>query len=244
MQRLPEGLSAVLPAFNEARVIATTVRRTHAALVDSGAPSFEIVVVDDGSTDDTDLAVEVVANELPEVRLVRHERNRGYGAALKTGFKAARNEAVFLMDSDGQFDPTELRLLLEHWDGTTVVCGYRARRSDPIMRRWSNRAFFSIVKARFGVTAFDVNCAFKLFPRKLGCRLASDGALISTELLLRARDEGYRIVDVPVTHAPRLTGVSTGGDPRVVAKAFKELWALDRRRRRERSEEALDSASD
>lgn len=234
MQGLPEGVSAVLPAFNEARVIATTVRRTHAALVDSGMEPYEIVVVDDGSTDGTGAELGLVAQELAGVRTVGHVRNRGYGAALKTGFEAARHEAIFLMDSDGQFDPRELRLLLEHWDGRTVVCGYRARRSDPLSRRLNNRAFFAVVNTRLGRTARDVNCAFKLFPRELGQGLTSDGALISTELLLRARQAGYAIADVAVTHAPRLTGRPTGANPKVVARAFKELWALDQQVRRER----------
>jgi glycosyltransferase involved in cell wall biosynthesis len=241
--RLPDSVSAVLPAFNEARVIATTVRRTHAALLASGVRSFEIVVVDDGSTDGTRAEMELVQQELHDVRAISHPRNRGYGAALRTGFDTASNDAIFLMDSDGQFDPAELELLLEHWDGRTVVCGYRAHRSDPFARRVSNRAFFAIVNARLGSTARDVNCAFKLFPRQLGCGLASDGALISTELLVRARDEGYRIVNVAVSHSPRRTGTATGSNPRVVARAFKELWELDRRRRLEQAQAALDTAS-
>lgn len=230
-ESLPDGVSAVLPALNEEGAIAATVRRTHAALAASGVRAFEVIVVDDGSTDATAARCEAVMRELSEVRVVSHPRNRGYGAALRTGFEASRGPAVFLMDSDGQFDPGDLRLLLEHWDGRTVVCGYRAQRSDPFLRRLSNRAFFALVNARLGRTARDVNCAFKLFPRAVGCGLESEGALISTELLVRARAAGYRIVDVPVRHAPRLTGTPTGGNPRVVARAFKELWELDRRRR-------------
>lgn len=230
---LPDGVSAILPAFNEAAIIATTVRRTHEALAASGVAAFEVVVVDDGSTDATAAECRRVIEELSHVRLVSHARNRGYGAALRTGFEAARAPALFLMDSDGQFDPSEIGMLLEHWDGRTVVCGYRARRNDPLSRRLSNRAFFALVTTRVGRTARDVNCAFKLFPRALGRGLESAGALISTELLLRARDRGYRIVDVPVTHAPRHTGSATGASPRVVARAFKELWELDARRRRQ-----------
>lgn len=243
-ERLPESISAVLPAFNEQRIIATTARRTRAALAESGFHEFEVIVVDDGSIDATRAEAERVARELPEVRVVYHDTNRGYGAALRTGFEAAQGRAIFLMDSDGQFDPCEIQRLLDHWDGHTVVCGYRAHRSDPLSRRLSNRAFFTIVNMRLGHTARDVNCAFKLFPRTLGCDLESDGALISTELLLRARSAGYRIVDVPVSHAPRLTGKATGSNPRVVARAFRELWELDRQRRRsDGSQGALDTAS-
>ena len=111
-----------------------------------------------------------------------------------------------LMDSDGQFDPADVSLLLLRWDGRAVVCGDRQQRSDSLLRRLNNAAFFTLVRARFGRTARDVNCGFKLFPRAVGCGLSSDGALISTELLVRAREHGHAIVDVPVPHAPRLTG--------------------------------------
>ena len=237
-ERLPESLSAVLPAFNEEAVIATTVRRVHDVMASLGLDSHELLVVDDGSRDGTRAACETVARELPDVRVISHQMNRGYGAALRTGFEAARGSAIFLMDSDGQFDPTELRRLLELWGGNTVVCGYRARRNDPAARRAYNRAFFTIVNARVGRTARDINCGFKLFPRAVGTGLTSDGALISTELLVRARDRGCTIIDVPVSHAPRLTGSSTGANPRVVLRAFGELWERDRRLRRERTQNA------
>lgn len=244
-ERLPDGISAVLPAYNEEAVISTTVRRTHAALTATGVPQFEIVVVDDGSTDGTRMAAEDAASTLTCVRVVSLPANRGYGAALRAGFDAAREPVIFLMDSDGQFDPAEVRLLLDRWSEGTAVCGVRAHRSDPLPRRLYNRAFFTIVTARLGRTALDINCGFKLFPRAVTRGLVSDGALISTELLLRARDAGCSIVDVAVTHAPRTTGTATGANPRVVMHAFGELWRLDRRLRQEPvARPLLDSDSD
>lgn len=232
-ERMPQGISAVLPAYNEEAIIGTTVRRTHAALTGTGVPRFEVIVVDDGSTDGTRSAAEHAASQLSRVRVVSLPSNHGYGAALRAGFGAAREPEIFLMDSDGQFDPEEIRLLLGLWSERTAVCGVRAHRSDPLARRAYNRAFFAIVNARLGHTARDINCGFKLFPRAVTRGLVSDGALISTELLLRARDAGCRIVDVPVSHAPRTTGSATGANPRVVMRAFGELWRLDRRLRRE-----------
>lgn len=199
---------------------------------------FEIIVVDDGSSDHTRWAAERAASTLAHVRVAFHHTNRGYGAALRTGFDAAREPSIFLMDSDGQFDPAEVRLLLDRWTQTTVVCGVRAYRSDPPARRLYNRAFFTIVNTRLGPTALDTNCGFKLFPREVTRGLVSDGALISTELLLRAREMGCSIVDVPVSHAPRTTGAATGANPRVVMRAFGELWRLDRRLRRDPSTRA------
>jgi glycosyltransferase involved in cell wall biosynthesis len=225
------SLSAILPAYNEEAVIVDTIRRTHAALATLGPPTSEVIVVDDGSTDSTRERCEKVAAELHGVRVVSHPVNRGYGAALRTGFETATGDAIFLMDSDGQFDPADLRLLLEHWSPTAVVCGCRAERRDPLIRRLNNRAFFRLVVLAFGPTARDVNCGFKLFPRALGQGLSSDGALVSTELLVRARAQGLRIIDVPVPHYPRLTGKPTGARPGVVLRAFAELWRLRRQLR-------------
>jgi hypothetical protein len=106
------------------------------------------------------------------------------------------------------------------------VAGYRIRRNDPTFRRASNAAFFAVTRTVVGAISRDPNCGFKLFPRQIGVGLQADGAIISTELLLRARRSGYRIVDVPVPHYPRRSGHATGADPRVVARAFRELWEL------------------
>lgn len=225
----------MLPAYNEEAVIAETLRRTHAALAGLGLPAFEVIVVDDGSGDSTRSRCEEMASELSGVRVLAHPVNRGYGAALRTGFEAARCDAIFLMDSDGQFDPADIRLLLSAWSPTAVVCGCRAERSDPLFRRLNNRAFFGIVSIAFGPTARDVNCGFKLFPRALGRGLGAEGALICTELLLRARAQGLRIIDVPVPHYPRLTGIPTGARPGVILRAFGELWRLRRRLHRAHS---------
>jgi glycosyltransferase involved in cell wall biosynthesis len=223
---LPESISAVLPAYNEVAVIADTVRRTHAALTASGVTATEVIVVDDGSNDGTGDAARAVAAELGSIRVLSHPRNLGYGAALRTGFEAASGEAVWLLDSDGQFDPGDLGLLLDLWEPGSLVAGYRARRSDPWPRRLNHAAFFTVVRAVTGPTLRDVNCAYKLFARDLGVGLRSTGAMISTELALRARDRGCRIVEVAVPHHPRTTGSATGARPAVVARAFVELLGM------------------
>ncbi len=226
MSTLPELISAVLPAYNEVAVIAETVRRTHAALLASGVVDHEVVVVDDGSNDGTAEQVLGLAPEVPGTRLLGHASNLGYGAALRTGFEAARSEAVWLLDSDGQFDPGDLALLLPHWEPGSMVAGYRAQRQDPWTRRANHAAFFALVRLLNGPTLRDVNCAFKLFARELGVGLQSQGAMISTELALRARDRGCRIVEVAVPHHPRTTGEATGARPAVVARAFVELLGM------------------
>jgi glycosyltransferase involved in cell wall biosynthesis len=216
----------VLPAFNEEAVIAETVRRTAAALTELGVADFEILVVDDGSSDATAARASSALGPNTQLRVISHPRNRGYGAALRTGFDAATREAVFLMDSDGQFDPLEMSRLLALYGPDRVICGYRIRRRDTWARRFYHTAFFGLVRLGFGATARDVNCAFKLFPRAVGKGLHAEGALVSTELLVRARRSGYRLMDVGVHHYPRTTGHATGASIRVVLRAFRELWQL------------------
>jgi glycosyltransferase involved in cell wall biosynthesis len=226
MSSLPSSISAVLPAYNEAAVIAETVRRTLAALEGCGVADHEVIVVDDGSNDGTGDRVRGLAAALPPARLLTHPRNLGYGAALRTGFEAARGEAVWLLDSDGQFDPGDLGLLLSGWEPGSMVAGYRARRQDPWPRRANHAAFFALVRVLTGPTLRDVNCGFKLFDRELGVGLSSRGAMISTELALRARDRGCRVVEVAIPHHPRTSGAATGARPAVVARAFVELLGM------------------
>jgi glycosyltransferase involved in cell wall biosynthesis len=220
------SISVVLPAYNEEAVIAETVQRSARALQQLEISDFEILVIDDGSVDATAARAASVSSDGINVNVVSHPSNRGYGAALRTGFDTATRDAVFLMDSDGQFDPNEISRLLALYGADRVVCGYRIRRKDTWLRRVYHKAFFGLVRIGFGATVRDVNCAFKLFPRAVGQGLHSNGALVSTELLVRARRSGYRLMDVGVHHYPRTTGRATGADVRVVARAFRELWQL------------------
>ena len=212
-------VSAVLPAFNEEANLPRSVPALEQALATTTA-GYEIIVVDDGSRDGTAQVLRDLQAGRPALRVVTHSRNRGYGAALRSGFEAARYEWVFLMDADNQFDPTDIGALLARANEADIVTGYRERRQDPLPRRLNAWAFFSLVR--------DVNCAFKLMRRDLLRRLdlRSDGALINAEVFVLARRRGARIVEVPVRHFPRTAGKQTGADPRVVLRAFRELIAF------------------
>ncbi|MDQ6709195.1 MAG: glycosyltransferase family 2 protein, partial [Candidatus Dormibacteraeota bacterium] len=155
----------------------------------------------------------------------RHPQNRGYGAAVRSGFNAARYSWVFMMDADNQFDPNDLSLLLQQAGDADIVTGFRKHRRDPLPRRLNAWAFFSLVRLFFGRQVRDVNCAFKLLRRDVLQRmeLRSNGALINTEVFVLARRLRARIVEVPVQHFPRTSGKQTGANPKVVLRAFKEL---------------------
>ena len=220
-------ISAVLPAFNEEANLEQSVGRMAQAL-DTYARNSEIIVVDDGSLDQTPFVLERMAGLYPTLRVVRHPDNRGYGAALRSGFAAARCPWVFMMDADNQFDPSELSLLLHHAAEADIVTGYRKHRRDPVLRRLNAWAFFTLVRFFFGHLVRDVNCAFKLIRRDLLTRmdLHADGALINAEVTVLARRLNARIIEVPVHHYPRLSGKQTGANPLVVLRAFRELLAF------------------
>lgn len=220
-------ISAVMPAFNEEANLEQSVGRMARAL-ETNARGFEIIVVDDGSRDGSAALLERLKGAHPNLRVVRHPVNRGYGAALRSGFDAARFGWIFLMDADNQFDPAEVELLLARSADADIVAGYRKHRRDPLLRRLNAWAFFTMVRLLFGRLVRDVNCAFKLMRRDLIIQLAlhSEGALINTEILVLARLLRARVVEVPVDHYPRVAGRQTGAKLAVVLKAFRELFAF------------------
>ena len=163
------------------------------------------------------------------LRVVTHERNRGYGAALASGFDAARKDLVFLTDGDKQFDVTELDDFLPAMDAQTdLVIGWRRKRADPPMRKLNALGWKVLVNLLFGYTARDVDCAFKLFRRRVweSMTVQSRGATFSAEFLIKARRLGFHVKELPVSHFPRTAGSPTGARPDVIVRAFVELFSL------------------
>jgi len=221
----PVDLSVVLPAFNEAGNIERVVEDAAAYLEEQGI-RYEIHVVDDGSRDETPQVLERLSRQAPALRVVRHPRNRGYGAALRTGLAAVRGEHVLLADGDGQF---RIRALAPLWDRrheADLVLGFRNPRKDPWLRRLAGWLYGRVVvPAALGGRFRDVNCGFKLMRRRVveGMELRATGALFSAELLTRARLAGATWVEVGVDHFPRRAGTATGLLPGVVLAMVGEL---------------------
>ncbi len=242
------SISAVLPAYNEEALIEQTILQVADVLRDLTA-DFEIVITDDGSRDRTGEVLAALQERRPEIalRVVTHERNRGYGAALANGFDAARKELIFFTDGDKQFEMRELLWLLREMDDQTdLVIGWRRQRADPPVRRLNAWLWKQAINGLFGYTARDVDCAFKLFRRRVweSITVRSRGATFSAEFLVKARRRGFRVKEVPVTHLPRTAGSPTGAKPRVIARAVAELFRLWRNLDRELAEDARSGAAD
>jgi glycosyltransferase involved in cell wall biosynthesis len=218
------GLSIVLPCFNEEANVADAIRAAMAA-AKATAEAYEVVVVNDGSTDATAEIASAFAAEDEHVRLIVHAANRGYGDALRSGLRAAR---ILLTDADLQFDLGELEEFLPFAGQADLVVGCRRHRSDPIGRRVNASLWNLLVRRLFHVPIRDVDCAFKLVRADAldGIALTSHGAMISTELIVKALAGGARLRELDVHHHPRVAGEQSGASPRVVLRAFQELLKL------------------
>ena len=228
--RVPR-LSYFFPAHNEEANIEGLVEEALERLP-AIAVTFEIIAVNDGSRDRTQaLADELTARHPGIVRAVHHPTNLGYGAALRSGFTAARYELVAFTDGDRQFrveDVGRLTARLAEPDAPDVVAGFRIRRADPLLRTVYARLYRLANRIFFGLTVTDVDCACKLFRREAldGVRVASEGAFFSAELLIKLQAAGRSVVEVGVPHYPRTAGSATGAKPKVILRAVRDFWRL------------------
>jgi glycosyltransferase involved in cell wall biosynthesis len=222
-----ESLSVFLPAHNEAGNIERVVNEWRAELP-RVARDWEIIIVDDGSSDETGAIADRLHCEEPRVRVVHHETNRGYGGAVISGITASAKSWVLLCDGDGQFDPRDIEKLIPLTSDHEVVVGRRSRRADPLIRRLNGRSWTLLMRLLFGIGITDIDCGFKLFRRDLIVpeKLRARGAMISTELMARMAGRGARVAEVDVSHLPRRIGEQTGANFRVILRAFKELMLL------------------
>lgn len=221
-------LSIVLPCYNEEKNISNTVRDVASWIAGRGI-TCEIIVVDDGSRDRTQDTLESLKAELPALRVIRHEKNSGYGVAVRTGCDAAKTEWIAFMDSDGQFKAADLSILLEHTGKYAFITGRRLKRADPLIRRLFGKLLAVMNGLVLGIWIRDVNCGMKMFRREIWEDIRPRHGvekLFNTEMFLRLKQAGIPWIQVKVPHYPRVAGTPTGGSIRVILRMFRELFDL------------------
>ncbi|MCH7958509.1 MAG: glycosyltransferase family 2 protein [Candidatus Hydrogenedentes bacterium] len=224
----PHSVSIFYPCYNDWGTMGSMVLLTLQTAEKLGL-DFDLTLVDDGSDAHTQALLKRIQDSFPEVRVIRHEQNRGYGAALRTGFASATKEWIFYTDGDAQYDVRELALLLEHaGPEVDVVQGYKITRNDPLHRIVIGRIYHWIVKIGFGLRLRDVDCDFRLIRREIfdTVVLESDSGVICAEMMTKIQRNGFRVVEVPVHHYQRAHGKSQFFNYPRIARVVWQLGGL------------------
>jgi glycosyltransferase involved in cell wall biosynthesis len=228
--KIPE-LSVFLPSFNEGGNIKGVVLKTRDVL-QKVAGKWEIIVVNDGSTDSTGEIVTALEKTDSRIRLINHDENRGYGASFKTGLYSSKYEWISFIDSDGQFDFAEITNFLNKQKETNadLVIGYYKKRQVSKFKIITSKIWELAIFILFGLRVHDIDCGFKLISKvvveKIPHLESERGAFISSEFLIKAKKLGFVIAEVPITHYPRIKGVGTGRNINVIIKSFIDLLRL------------------
>ncbi len=222
------GISAVFPAYNDAGTIPSMVLTAIMALRQV-TDDYEVIVTDDGSHDHTALILDEMATRYPELRILKHPVNRGYGASIRSGFSAATREWIFYTDGDAQYNPLELPLLVNAVeDGVDIVNGYKVARSDPLIRKIVGRLYHYFVSLTFGIRLRDVDCDFRLFRRSIfdKVHLESETGVVCVEMVKKMQDAGFVFREVPVHHHFRQYGRSQFFNFRRLLRVLRHLILL------------------
>jgi glycosyltransferase involved in cell wall biosynthesis len=209
--QIKESISAFFPCYNDGGTIASMVILMDRTLRDLEVREYEIIVIDDGSNDHARKILNELEKKYPNLRTIFHEKNRGYGGALRSGFAHAKNELIFYTDGDFQYDVTEIKKLLSVMnDEVDIVNGYKKRRSDPLHRRIIGRIYHWMVKILFGIKIRDVDCDFRLIRKKVIEKiiLKENSGAICLEMIKNMQDAGFKFVEIPVSHFFRSYGKS------------------------------------
>ena len=226
-KKLP-SLSIFFPVFNEGQNIPIILTEV-LSLAPKIAQKYEVLIINDGSTDNTNEIIKKYIKSNKNVKLIEHEKNRGYGAALKTGFYNSHFQYITYMDSDGQFEFSEIFKLLSKIGENDLVIGRRVRRADNFLRILNGMLWNLLVHSLFSIKFKDIDCGFKIMNRKVLDKipkLKSNGATISVELVMKAKNKGFKIAQVDLIHKPRKFGKATGGSPLHIFRAFLDLYRL------------------
>ncbi len=224
-------LSLFFPAYNEEANARKTILDAK-KILEKTAKEWEIIVVNDGSKDKTKEIVENLSNEDSRIKLINHEVNRGYGAAFKTGMYSSKYDWITFTDIDRQFDFSEISKFIEMQKETNsdLVIGYYKKRQVSKFKIITSKMWELVVFVLFGLHVKDIDCGFKLVSKKVLSKIpkleSERGAFISSEFLIKSRKAGFKIVEIPVTHYPRVAGKGTGRDLSVIIKSFVDLFRL------------------
>ncbi|HEX6659856.1 MAG TPA: glycosyltransferase family 2 protein [Ilumatobacter sp.] len=225
---LVRSVSAFFPCYNDQHSIPVMVRDVRRSLV-GAVDDFEIIVVDDGSVDDSLAVLTALASEIPELRVIRHDVNRGYGGALLSGFAAARKEWIFYTDGDAQYDASEITRCIDAvTDGVDVVQGWKIARGDPWYRKLIGRTYHHVVKFLFRLPVRDTDCDFRFIHSRVmeKVELTSTSGVICVEMMHAFDRIGVRFVEVGVSHHARPHGRSQFFRIPAIARSAKQLMAL------------------
>jgi len=218
-------LSVFFPAYYDEKNIDKVVHKAVKVLSELCLKDYEIIIIEDGSPDRTGEVADGLARQYPNVRVIHHPHNMGYGMALRSGFKAAKMDYIFYTDGDNQFNLEELKKFIALIPYTDIVSGFRIRKQYSTFRKITSYVYNLILRFLFDLTDRDIDCAFKLYPRSLfdKIELESRDAFIDAEVAIKARMLNYKTTEVGVEHLPRLDGISTAARPSAIFRAIREI---------------------
>ncbi|MBI4234831.1 glycosyltransferase family 2 protein [Candidatus Peregrinibacteria bacterium] len=224
MPKLKE-ISYFCPAYNEEENLKTHIQKILPVLA-AIADNYELLIINNGSTDQTPKIADNLAAQNPRIRVIHHESNRDYGGALKTGFENCNYEWIAYTDSDLQYDFGEIREMLPFLSECDGVIGIRKNRQDSLYRKFQSKIFNLLTKLMFRLKAKDINCSFKVIKKEFidRIKITSRSSFIDAEILIKTQKKGAKFKEMEVTHYPRIAGAATGHRPQVIFITFKEMF--------------------
>ncbi|MCX7877907.1 MAG: glycosyltransferase family 2 protein [Ignavibacteria bacterium] len=228
-------LSVFFPAYYDEKNISKVVDKAVKVLNELNLKDYEVTIIEDGSPDNTAQVADELAAKYEKVKVIHHEKNMGYGATLWEGFKKARFEYIFYTDGDNQFDLDELKKFVAVLPYSDMVVGYRKKKQYSPYRKLTSFIYNLILRFSFGVDFIDIDCAFKILPKKLfeQIEVNTKDAFIDAEIMIRACRLGYSYTEIGVKHLPRVDGLSTAARPSIIFRTIKEIIEFKRQLKKE-----------
>ena len=228
-------LSVFFPAYYDEKNIDKVVHKAVQVLEELQLKDYEITIIEDGSPDKTDEVADALAKQYPKVKVIHHEKNKGYGATLWEGFSTARFEYVFYTDGDNQFDLEELKKFVSLIPYTDMVIGYRKKKQYSTYRKLTSFVYNLILRFAFNIDYIDIDCAFKIITTDLFRKITvrTKDAFIDAEIMIKANMMGYTSTEVGVKHLPRVDGVSTAARPSIIFRTIREIISFRKEYKKE-----------